>query len=196
MKKHFKRQLKAILHVYETLERNQGNNLVAECLKVIKRGNTIIAGGLGKNVPICEKFIGTLNSLGIDAHFLHINSAIHGDLGLIKKGDLVILLSKSGNTEETVHLAKFLIERKTKNWLLTCNPNSSLRTLIENSVVLDLKEEGDPWNLVPNNSSVVFLIYLQAVAMAILESLPVKLETFKQNHPGGAIGRKLYGEVI
>ena len=98
--------------------------LIGECVDALKNGGKIIASGLGKNVPICEKFVGTMNSMGLDARFLHTNTAVHGDLGMVMKKDIVLLLSKGGNTVETVTLANYLKERGTNTWLLTFSKNS------------------------------------------------------------------------
>jgi len=129
--------------------------------------------------------------LGINGHFLHTNSAIHGDLGVVKDNDLVIMLTKSGETSESIYLYEQLIKRKIKLWLLTYNGNSTLGKKIANKLVLFLEHEGDKWNLVPNNSSIGYLLVLQAVAMEITDRLDIKLEVFKQNHPGGYIGKVL-----
>ena len=98
--------------------------IIDECVTTLKDGGKIIASGLGKNVPICEKFVGTMNSLGMDARFLHTNTAIHGDLGMVGKQDLVLLLSKGGNTHETVALAEHLKNRGTNTWLMSFTENS------------------------------------------------------------------------
>lgn len=191
IKKHLDKQIQALKTAYKKGFNNVEEKLLNECLETIKNKKQIIASALGKNVPICEKFVGTLNSVGIDAHFIHTNSSIHGDLGVIDDGDLVILLSKSGNTEETLILANIIKNFKTKNWVLTCNQNGKILKIIKNSIVFQLKHEGDPWNLIPNNSTILFLIFLQALAMAIIEKLKIPIEVFKRNHPGGDIGRKL-----
>ena len=84
--------------------------LLDDCETTLRQpGQKIIVSGLGKNVPIGEKFVGTLLSLGLNANFLHTDSALHGDLGMVRPGDLVILLSKSGATEESVVLARHCI---------------------------------------------------------------------------------------
>ena len=191
MKKHFKQQVETITAAYQSLNETDYNQLLADCMKTIKGGHSIIATALGKNVPICEKFVGTLNSLGVDAHFMHTNSAVHGDLGIIKKNDLVIVLSKSGNTDETLYLCKLLKNRGSSNWLITCNKKGTASDLIDQTIVLEVEQEGDPWNLVPNNSTLVFLVFLQSVCMELIEQLPVDLRTFKSNHPGGSIGKTL-----
>lgn len=191
MKQYFKKQLKALEIVYKSFDKDKASELLQACLRAIRDGNAIIVGGLGKNVPICEKFIGTLHSLGIHSHFIHINSAVHGDLGIIRTGDVVILLSKSGETGESIYLHEFLKERTANTWLLTCNKATTLEKLLTHTIILDIKHEGDPWNMIPNNSSVVFLAYLQSLAMGIIEELPVSIETFHHNHPGGHIGKTL-----
>lgn len=188
---HLKKQLIALEKIEENIDYDTLDTLIEDMLATINTGGKIIATALGKNVPICEKFIGTLNSLGINGHFLHTNSAIHGDLGVVKDNDLVIMLTKSGETSESIYLYEQLIKRKIKLWLLTYNGNSTLGKKIANKLVLFLEHEGDKWNLVPNNSSIGYLLVLQAVAMEITDRLDIKLEVFKQNHPGGYIGKVL-----
>jgi len=188
---HLKKQLIALEKIEENIDYDTLEKLIEDILVTINTGGKIIATALGKNVPICEKFIGTLNSLGINGHFLHTNSAIHGDLGVVKDNDLVIMLTKSGETSESIYLYEQLIKRKIKLWLLTYNGNSTLGKRITNKLVLFLEHEGDKWNLVPNNSSIGYLLVLQAVAMEITDRLDIKLEVFKQNHPGGYIGKVL-----
>ncbi|PNS00479.1 sugar isomerase [Petrotoga mexicana DSM 14811] len=188
---HLKKQLIALEKIEENIDYDTLDTLIEDMLVTINTGGKIIATALGKNVPICEKFIGTLNSLGINGHFLHTNSAIHGDLGVVKDNDLVIMLTKSGETSESIYLYEQLKKRKIKLWLLTYNGNSTLGKKIANKLVLFLEHEGDKWNLVPNNSSIGYLLVLQAVAMEITDRLDIKLEVFKQNHPGGYIGKVL-----
>jgi len=188
---HLKKQLIALEKIEENIDYDTLDTLIEDMLVTINSGGKIIATALGKNVPICEKFIGTLNSLGINGHFLHTNSAIHGDLGVVKDNDLVIMLTKSGETSESIYLYEQLIKRKIKLWLLTYNGNSALGKRIANKLVLFLEHEGDKWNLVPNNSSIGYLLVLQAVAMEITDRLDIKLEVFKRNHPGGYIGKVL-----
>lgn len=91
---YFSDVLNVVRDSVESIDVEVYNRLVDECEQTIKGGYKIIASGLGKNVPICEKFVGTLNSLGIDARFLHTNTAVHGDLGMVGKKDLVIPCSE------------------------------------------------------------------------------------------------------
>lgn len=190
---HLERQLCALKKIVENIDRNNLESLVQDMVETAKNGQKIIATALGKNVPICEKFVGTLLSVGIQSYFLHTNSAIHGDLGVVSDNDLVIMLSKSGETEESIYLCKHLTKRASNIYLMTCNANSTLAKLCPKKVVLYLEHEGDKWNLIPNNSSIGFLFVLQALAMELIDRLDIPLETFKMNHPGGAIGKSLEG---
>ena len=165
--------------------------IICECVEALRRGGKIIASGLGKNVPICEKFVGTLNSLGIDARFLHTNTAIHGDLGIVGENDVALLLSNGGNTEETIILGEQLCTRKTNTWLMSFYENGKASNVIKKHFVMHLREEGDAWDVVPNNSTTVYLIVLQGIAIEIGKRLGVTLQDFKRNHPGGGIGAKL-----
>ena len=120
----------------------QMEELIKQSQETIESGHKIIASGLGKNVPICDKFVGTMLSLGLNAGFLHTNSAVHGDLGMVQSGDLVILLTKSGSTSESVYLAKQLLNRTgVKIWLLSFENSSILAEIIKNKLIIHLEHE-------------------------------------------------------
>lgn len=191
MIKYFEDNMKILEDSINSLDEKVWQQVVGECSQCLNNGGQIIASGLGKNVPICEKFVGTLNSFGIRANFLHTNTAIHGDLGIVRPNDVVFLLSKSGNTQESIVLADYLIERGANVWLLSCNENSTLAMMLEKRVILQLEHEGDLWNIAPNNSTTVFLIFLQGLAVELSKQQNIPLTQFKSNHPGGAIGKKL-----
>lgn len=175
----------------ESIPSDLYEQIIDESVKTLKNGGKIIASGLGKNVPICEKFVGTLNSLGIDARFLHTNTAVHGDLGMVGKKDIVFLLSKGGNTNETVDLGMHLNARGTNTWLLSFYGDGKASKVIEKKMILHLINEGDEWDIVPNNSTTIYLIVLQGIAIEIGKRMGVTLEDFKVNHPGGGIGARL-----
>lgn len=188
---YFERQLKEIDHSLHSLDTQVFRRLVEETVDTLNEGRKIVVSGLGKNVPICEKFVGTMVSMGLDAYFLHTNSAVHGDMGLVKDGDLVILLTKSGETSESIYLAGLLKERKVNLWLLTFVKESTLTREIPNCIVLDLMHEGDLWNIMPNNSTTMNLIVLQGLAMVTAREMKIDIQQFKRNHPGGHIGEEL-----
>ncbi len=191
MKEQFESQAKALKDVLNHWPQTEADLLLKQIVETLRKGGAVVATALGKSVPVCEKFIGTLNSLGIKAHFLHTSSAIHGDLGKVSAQDLVLVLSKSGETDETVFLLEALKERQVRTWLMTCQSSSRGAQAATHSLVLHCPQEGDPWNLVPNNSTLIFLNFLQALAMKLIKSLQIKLNDFKVNHPGGAIGKVL-----
>ena len=194
MKTYFKGVLETIQHAVESLDGDVFEQLVSECQQVITSGHKVIVSGLGKNVPVCDKFVGTMNSLGLPACFMNTNSAVHGDLGLVKPGDLVIVLTKSGETIESVYLTSLLKKRNADIWLLTFRRESTLTREIPKHIILDLEHEGDPWDIVPNNSTTVNLIILQGLAITLAKRMGVELSDFKENHPGGFIGELLQNE--
>ncbi len=192
MKQYFKETISIIDNALKTIDDKVFDQLVDECYETLKSGHKIIASGLGKNVPICDKFVGSMLSMGMDAGFLHTNSAVHGDMGMVKPGDLVIILTKSGSTAESVYLTDLLQKREGVNlWLLSFKKGSVLDEKIGKSLLIDMEHEGDMWNIVPNNSTTLNLIVLQAVAMTLARKFNLSLDDFKQNHPGGAIGVEL-----
>ena len=188
--------LETVEEALEGIDENQYERLLNECEDTLRRGGKIIASGLGKNVPICEKFVGTLNSMGLDARFMHTNTAVHGDLGMIGQKDIVLLLSKGGNTYETVALAQFLKERGTNTWLFSFTEKCKTTEYVDKNFIMKLKNEGDPWDIMPNNSTTVNLIVLQGIAIELSKRMGVTLDDFKKNHPGGGIGARLRGEDL
>lgn len=187
----FEETLRMLTDSLRSVDESVFNQLLDECTETLKRGNKIIASGLGKNVPICDKFVGSMLSMGLDANFLHTNSAVHGDMGMVKSGDLVIILTKSGSTTESVYLADLLSKRKGVNlWLLTFKKHSVMSEKMK-SLVINLEHEGDLWNIMPNNSTTLNLIVLQSLAMNLAKRMELTLDDFKPNHPGGAIGSQL-----
>ncbi len=188
---YFEKQLAEFDHSIHSLDEKEFERWADEAVETLHAGHKIIVSGLGKNVPICEKFVGSMVSMGLDAYFLHTNSAVHGDMGLVKDGDMVIILTKSGETEESIYLTNHLKERKINMWLLTFEKESTLTREIPNSIVIDLMHEGDLWNVMPNNSTTINLIILQGLAMVIAHKMNLDIGQFKRNHPGGHIGEIL-----
>ncbi len=191
MMNYFEKQLAEIDHSIHSLDTGIFERLVEEAVNTLQKGHKIIVSGLGKNVPICDKFVGSMISMGLDACFLHTNSAVHGDMGIVKDGDLVIILTKSGETSESIYLARLLKERNINLWLLTFVEESTLTREIPNHIVLNLEHEGDLWNVMPNNSTTMNLIVLQGLAMMTAKKMDLDIHQFKRNHPGGHIGEVL-----
>lgn len=188
---YFKNLIETISKSIDSMDQATFNQLVEECIDTLDRGGKIVVSGLGKNVPVCDKFVGTMNSLGQNAVFMNTNSAVHGDIGLVQDNDLVIVLTKSGETVESVYLTSLLKQRNADIWLLSFRRESTLTREIEKCLIMDLEDEGDQWDIVPNNSTTVNLIVLQGLAMEITKRRGVTLRDFKKNHPGGFIGEQL-----
>ena len=191
MKKYFNDLITILNNSLMSIDDTVFEKLIAQSKDTLKAGNKIIVSGLGKNVPVCEKFVGTMVSLGLNAYYMNTNSAVHGDIGLVHSGDLVIILTKSGETGESVYLYNLLKKRNCTVWLLTFVKDSTLAREIPDSLVLDLEHEGDKWNIVPNNSTTLNLIVLQMLAMRLCDEMNITLDQFKENHPGGHIGEVL-----
>lgn len=194
MKQYFKNLLRILEDSLMSIDENVFEELVKDSAETLKSGNKLIVSGLGKNVPVCDKFVGTMNSFGLNAQYMNTNSAVHGDLGMIHKGDLVIILTKSGETAESVYLNNLIKKRDCKRWLLTFEKNSTLVRDMPKSLIISLEHEGDKWNIAPNNSTTLNLIVLQMLAVRLSDEMNVDLSEFKANHPGGHIGELLKNE--
>jgi len=192
--RHFDRTLEIVEKAVHSIREEEFDALESDCLDTLRTGGKLVVSGLGKNVPICEKFVGTLNSVGIPAAFMHTNSAVHGDLGMVRDEDLVIVLTKSGETAESVYLADLLKMRECKIWLLSFSRESTLYRKLSNSLIIELEHEGDPWNVLSNHSTLLNLVVLQELAMQLIKKLEVGIDVLRRNHPGGAVGVKLERE--
>lgn len=128
---YFKNLIETISKSIDSMDQATFNQLVEECIDTLDRGGKIVVSGLGKNVPVCDKFVGTMNSLGQNAVFMNTNSAVHGDIGLVQDNDLVIVLTKSGETVESVYLTSLLKQRNADIWLLSFRRESTLTREIE-----------------------------------------------------------------
>lgn len=151
----------------------------------------LVVTGIGKSAIIAQKIVATLNSTGTPSLFLHAAEAIHGDLGMVQHGDVVICISKSGNSPEIKVLAPLL--KRFGNILIgmTANKNSFLAK--ESDYVLNayVENESCPNNLAPTNSTTAQLVLGDALAVCLMEMRGFKSEDFAKYHPGGALGKKL-----
>jgi arabinose-5-phosphate isomerase len=150
----------------------------------------VIVTGLGKSGLICRKIAATLASTGTPAFFLHSGDAVHGDLGMVMPGDVVLAVSNSGETEEILKLLPHLKLHRVKLIVMTGNPESSLARA--GDVVLNVKvKEACPLGLAPTASTTVALAMGDALAVVLLEEKGFKEEDFAVRHPGGVLGRRL-----
>lgn len=191
----FEDMIKELEHSLESIDKGIFENLIQKCVETLHSEKKIVVSGLGKNTAVCEKFVGSMLSLGLDARYMNTNSASHGDIGMVNQGDLIIILTKSGETTESVYLYELLRHVDCQLWLLTFEEFSTLTEKIQNAVVIDLKHEGDLWNIMPNYSTILNLMVLQELVMQIAQCLNLSLDDFKKNHPGGYIGQVLNQET-
>jgi len=154
------------------------------------RGKVLLTG-VGKSGIIAQKITATLNSTGTPAYYLHPNDALHGDLGLAQKGDVVIILSKSGDTPELVQLVPALSRLGTK--IITITGNTSGLLAASADIVLDcsVEREACPFDLAPTASTTAMLALGDALAVVLYEEKGFTREEFAATHPGGTIGRRL-----
>jgi arabinose-5-phosphate isomerase len=176
--------------------RQSVNNGFAEVVELIyySRGRVIITG-IGKSAIIANKIVSTLNSTGTPAIFMHAADAIHGDLGIIQENDVVICLSKSGETAEIKVLVPLLKQRGSKLIAIVGNINSYLAKSADFILDTTVPREACPNNLAPTASTTAQLVMGDALAIALLECRGFTAHDFAKFHPGGAIGKKLYLRV-
>jgi len=158
------------------------------------KGRVIITG-VGKSAIIANKIVATLNSTGTPAIFMHAGDAIHGDLGLILKDDVVICISKSGNTPEIKVLVPLIKSAKNKMIAITGNVNSYLGQQADFILNTYVEQEACPNNLAPTTSTTAQLVIGDALAICLLELRGFSSKDFAKYHPGGALGKRLYLRV-
>ncbi|MDG3581559.1 MULTISPECIES: KpsF/GutQ family sugar-phosphate isomerase [Galbibacter] len=162
---------------------------------IYKSNGRVIITGVGKSAIIATKIVATFNSTGTPAVFMHAADAIHGDLGTILKDDVVICISKSGNTAEIKVLVPFIKEGPNKLIAITSNKNSFLGQQADFVVNAHVDKEACPLNLAPTTSTTAQLVIGDAMAICLLKLKGFSSEDFAKYHPGGALGKKLYLRV-
>jgi len=151
----------------------------------------VVLTGMGKSGLIARKIVATLNSTGTAAIYLHPTDALHGDLGMVRKEDVVILISKSGSTEEIVKLMPMFKRLGVKLIAMSGNPNSSLVKQSDIFLNISVKEEACPHDLAPTSSTTATLVMGDALSVALLQKRGFTAEDFALLHPGGSLGKRL-----
>lgn len=152
----------------------------------------VIVTGIGKSANIAQKIVSTLNSTGTPAIFMHAADAIHGDLGIILKDDIVLTISKSGNTPEIKVLLPLIKYRGNQIIAITGNMDSFLAKQADFVLNVSVEREACPNNLAPTTSTTAQLVMGDALAVCLLEMRGFSPEDFAKVHPGGALGKMLY----
>ena len=167
------------------------DNFVEAVQKIYQSKGRLVVTGIGKSAIIAQKMVASFNSTGTPSLFLHAAEAIHGDLGMLQKEDVVICISKSGNSPEIKVLVPLL--KRFDNLLIAITGNMSSYLAQGADIVLNttVDSESCPNNLAPTNSTTAQLVMGDALAVCLMEMRDFKAEDFAVYHPGGALGKKL-----
>lgn len=181
----------ALLQLKKAIDKNFVN-----CVQTISKSKgRVIVSGIGKSAIIANKIVSTLNSTGTPAIFMHAADAVHGDLGMIQKNDIVICISKSGESPEIKLLVPLLKNAGNKLVALVGNINSSLAKQADFTLNATVNKEACPNNLAPTASTTAQLAMGDALAVCLLEMKKFSAKDFAKFHPGGALGKQLYLRV-
>jgi arabinose-5-phosphate isomerase len=171
------------------------NEFVSAVKEIFNSKGRVIISGIGKSAIIGNKIVATLNSTGTPAIFMHAAEAIHGDLGIIQPDDVVICISKSGNTPEIKVLTPLVKSRGNKLIALVGNTDSYLAKSADYVLNCTVEKEACPNNLAPTSSTTAQLVLGDALAVALLYCKNFTAQDFARYHPGGSLGKRLYLKV-
>ncbi|WP_448824162.1 KpsF/GutQ family sugar-phosphate isomerase [Capnocytophaga gingivalis] len=166
---------------------------------ILESGGRVVVTGIGKSAIIAQKIVATMNSTGTPSLFMHAADAIHGDLGMIQPKDVIICISKSGNTPEIKVLVPLLKREGNSLIAITANRESFLATQANYVLYAYTQKEACPNNLAPTTSTTAQLVMGDALSVALMRMKSFGSEDFAKYHPGGALGKRLYltvGETI
>lgn len=152
----------------------------------------LILTGIGKSAIIAQKVVATLNSTGTPSIFMHAADAVHGDLGIINKNDIVLCVSYSGETSEIKFLVRFIKKMGNKMIALVGSRDSYLAKMSDYVILTTIKEEACPNNLAPTTSTTAQLLMGDAMAITLLKKRGFTKDDFARFHPGGTLGKKVY----
>lgn len=190
---------KALLRAYRKalvgLEDGLGDEFAKAVDVMQESAGHVVVCGMGKSGIIGRKISASLTSTGTPSLFLHPAEAIHGDLGMVRRGDVVLLISYSGTTEEIVRLFPAFNRLDARLIALTGNPDSLIAATAEISLNISVDREACPLNLAPTTSSLNSLVLGDALAVALMEARGFAETDFAITHPGGALGRRLLTRV-
>ena len=176
-------------------EERLGDEFAHAVTMIAQAPGRVIVAGVGKSGLVGRKIAATLTSTGSPAVFLHPAESAHGDLGIVGAGDVAILISKSGESDELLTLLEHLQGLGVRTVAITGDPGSALSRLSDVSLDARVREEACPHDLAPTTSTTVALAMGDALAVALLEHKGFRREDFARLHPGGALGRRLITRV-
>ena len=183
----FSIESKAILNLLNNLD----SNFEKSVKSILKGKGKLIISGMGKSGIIGKKIAATMASTGTPSFFLHPGEAYHGDLGMIEREDIVLLISNSGETDEVLKLIPFLKAHKNIIIAMSGKPNSTLAKNSSYHLNIAVEKEACPLQLAPTSSTTATLVMGDALAIALMKQRNFKDRDFAQFHPGGSLGRRL-----
>ncbi|MEK9797988.1 MAG: KpsF/GutQ family sugar-phosphate isomerase, partial [Alphaproteobacteria bacterium] len=186
---------KAYKGALATLEADIGAPFLKALSLIQHSTGHVVVSGMGKSGIIGRKIAATLASTGTPSLFLHPAEAIHGDLGMVRQGDVVLAISNSGDTEEIMRLLPAFDRLQTHLIAMTSNPHSNLARHAEVVLNIAVDREACPLNLAPTTSSLNTLVLGDALAVALMEMRGFQEADFAATHPGGSLGRRLFTHV-
>jgi len=189
---------KVLINEAQAIDKVSGyidQGFVSSVEAILQCKGRVVVSGIGKSAIIANKITATLNSTGTPAIFMHAGDAIHGDLGMIKIEDMVMVLSKSGNTPEIKVLVPLVKRTGCQLIAMVSNVESELAIQADYVINATINEEACPHNLAPTTSTTVHLALGDALAVCLLEARGFSSSDFAQYHPGGSLGKQLYLKV-
>lgn len=177
------------------LLKNINNDFVEAVNTLLNCKGRVVISGIGKSAIIAQKIVATLNSTGTPAVFLHAADAIHGDLGMVQEGDVVIIISKSGSSPEIKALVPLV--KNFGNRIIGIVGNTASFLATHGDIILDttVEQEACPNNLAPTSSTTAQMVMGDALAVCLMEKRGFQDQDFAKFHPGGTLGKKLYLRV-
>jgi len=185
-----RKEAEALLKVMEGLDEtfNKAADIIYGCT------GRVVLTGMGKSGLVCKKIASTLSSTGTPALFVHPADSLHGDLGMLQRGDVLIIVSNSGETEEVLKIMPWIKRLDIPVVTITGNGTSTIARLGDVTLAVNV-DEACPYNVVPTSSTTATLALGDALAIAVMEKRAFKVEDFALLHPGGSLGRRLFLRV-
>lgn len=185
----WKKSYKIFCNTLDSAISNLDEEKVQNLINIINNTNrNLFFCGIGKNAYVSKHIVATYNSLSIQSYFIDPVDAIHGDMGILKDGDVLIILTKSGNTQEIIDFVDKINKNVTKI-LIHSNEKSILKNKVDHDIFLKIETEIDQSNIVPTSSLITYLAFLQSLSIEVIERRNFKINNFFDNHPGGSIGK-------
>lgn len=191
-KKVVEKEIKGI----RNLQNNIDNNFIEVIFSLVNCRGKIVVMGIGKSGHIGKKIAATLASTGTPSFFVHGDEALHGDLGMVEKNDIIIALSNSGETKEVINSFPTLKKIGCKIISITSNSSSTIAQNSDTHICIGKLKEADHLGLAPTTSSTATLVIGDAIALTLSYLKSFKKEDFALYHPGGSLGKELTGKEI